>query len=76
MGVIDYDYFETRAKFYYLKNTTTGLYFAGFSKEIHNKPLWTSKEHAVAYEEQEALRIQRRLENLYSPAQKIIMEEK
>jgi len=61
---------------YHLKNLNTGLYFRGFSKEVRNKPIWVEFSQATVYEELEALRLQRRLENQYSPWQKIIMEER
>jgi len=63
-------------EFYCLKNLKTGLYFAGFSKETRNKPLWVNTlNEAVTYKELEALHLQRRLENLYLPSQKIVIEE-
>ena len=75
MGLLDYNYTE-RDNFYYLLNTKTGLYFGCFSKETPNKPVWVSKEHATAFEEMYALRLQRRLETQYSPYQKIVLRAK
>ncbi len=74
MGLLDYNYPDVE-NFYYILNTKTGLYFERFSnEETRNKPIWVSKEKAVAYREMYALRLQRRLEALYLPYQKIILE--
>ena len=63
-------------EFYCLKNLKTGLYFAGFSKETRNKPLWVNTlNEATTHGELEALHLQRRLENLYLPYQRIVMCE-
>jgi len=60
-------------EFYFLQNTSTKLFLKGFAT---NKPLWVdNKDDAVSYKEMDALRIQRRLENLYKPYQKIILVE-
>ena len=75
MGLIDYEYSDVNQKNYYLKNTTTNLFYLGFSKEKINKPLWGDKKEAKVIEEMEALHTQRRLANLYSPAQKILLVE-
>ncbi len=59
---------------YILQNAKTKQYLKGFKV---NKPLWTDDgDEAAEYEELDALKIQRRLENLYSPAQKIRMVQK
>lgn len=50
-----------KEELYYLKSTKRG-YLKGFQG---NKPIWTEiKDEAVTYNEMEALKIQRRLENL------------
>jgi len=67
------DDFSDIENFYCLLNTKTNLYFCGFSKETRNKPIWVSKEKAIAFEEMYALRLQRRLETQYLPYQKILL---
>ena len=68
---------EEKTDYYFLKNSTTKMFFTGFSKHTINKPTWTSDiDDAIAYSEMTALALQRRLENLYMPAQKILLVEK
>lgn len=61
---------------YIIKNTKTNLYFVKFVKEPTNKPAWSDKDKAAEFEEMGALRMQRRLQNMYEPSQKILIEEK
>lgn len=59
---------------FYLKNSKTKLFLKGFKCR---KPLWTSKESdAISYPELEALKMQRRLEIMYAPAQPILLVDK
>jgi len=59
---------------YILQNDKTKMYLKGYEG---NKPLWTGDENeAIIYNELDALKMQRRTENLYLPAQKIIIIEK
>lgn len=59
---------------YYIQNSKTKLYLKGFDR---TKPLWVEQQkQAAIYSELDALKLQRRLENLYAPAQSIILVEK
>lgn len=54
---------------YIIQNIKTNLYLMGFKG---NKPLWTEDAvEAASYEQKTVLSLKRRLDNLYSPAQKI-----
>ena len=58
----------------YIQNQVTKMFLKGFQ---HNKPLWTiDKDNAAEYEDLDALAIQRRLETMYAPYQKITIVEK
>lgn len=62
---------EEKDERYILKDTTVNLFLRGFEG---NKPLWSpNKKEAIEYKEMDALRVQRRLENLYAPTHKIVV---
>ena len=58
---------------YHIQNTITKLFLKGFKS---NKPLWAELDSAATYNELEALKLQRRLEYMYLPYQKIVLVEK
>ena len=63
-----------KEEWYYLKNFKTKKFFKGFKG---NKPIWVvDVADIIPQKEMDALRTQRRLENLYAPMQKVVLVQK
>ncbi len=62
---------------YYIHKVKSNEWFQCFDRENRNKPVWTKeKKKALVVNELEALKLQRRLDNLYAPRQPILLVEK
>lgn len=62
---------------YWLQKEKTGQWFQCFDRSSRNKPVWIKdKAVALAVNELEALKLQRRLDNLYAPRQPILLVKK